>query len=142
MRGAVCVCVCVLRVDGTWHVDGARVGDAQQTRRGHALRPRAVEYTQIRRPVLCVLRVDGTWHADGARVGDAQQTRGPRAVEYRQIKRPAPARVCAGHRAVYLYTTKITAVDLYTTAVRSEQASSQLKAGFPTHVTTALCRTR
>ena len=28
--------VCVLRVDGTWHADGARVGDAQQTRRGHA----------------------------------------------------------------------------------------------------------
>ena len=30
----------------------------------------------------------------------------------------------------------------YHTAVRSEQASSQLKAGFPTHATTALCRTR
>eukprot|EP00966_Prymnesium_polylepis_P249925 5777566-Prymnesium_polylepis.1 len=28
--------VCVLRVDGTWHADGARVADAQQTRRGHA----------------------------------------------------------------------------------------------------------
>eukprot|EP00966_Prymnesium_polylepis_P254062 5871104-Prymnesium_polylepis.1 len=26
----------VLRVDGTWHADGARVGDAQQTWRGHA----------------------------------------------------------------------------------------------------------
>jgi hypothetical protein len=35
----------VLRADGTWHADGARVGDAQQT-----------------------LRIDGTWHADGARV--------------------------------------------------------------------------
>jgi hypothetical protein len=41
-RGRVCVCVCVrvyvcvLRADGTWHADGARVGDAQQTRRGHA----------------------------------------------------------------------------------------------------------
>jgi hypothetical protein len=30
------VCVCVLRADGTRHADGARVGDAQQTRRGHA----------------------------------------------------------------------------------------------------------
>eukprot|EP00966_Prymnesium_polylepis_P164205 3796891-Prymnesium_polylepis.1 len=27
------VCVCVLRIDGTWHADGTRVGDAQQTRR-------------------------------------------------------------------------------------------------------------
>eukprot|EP00966_Prymnesium_polylepis_P333388 7388856-Prymnesium_polylepis.1 len=26
----------VLRVDGTWHADGARAGDAQQTLRGHA----------------------------------------------------------------------------------------------------------
>eukprot|EP00966_Prymnesium_polylepis_P038063 882547-Prymnesium_polylepis.1 len=43
-----CQCVCVLRVDGTWHADGARVGDAQQT---DTARPRAVEYTQIRRPV-------------------------------------------------------------------------------------------
>ena len=37
---AVCACygstgVCVLRADGTRHADGARVGDAQQTRRGH-----------------------------------------------------------------------------------------------------------
>ena len=32
----MCVCVCVLRADGTRHADGARVGDAQQTRRGHA----------------------------------------------------------------------------------------------------------
>jgi hypothetical protein len=29
-------CVCVLRVYGMWHADGARVGDAQQTRRGQA----------------------------------------------------------------------------------------------------------
>eukprot|EP00966_Prymnesium_polylepis_P203807 4721698-Prymnesium_polylepis.1 len=41
------VCVCVVRDDGTWHADGARVGDAQQDTAG----PRAVEYTHIRRPV-------------------------------------------------------------------------------------------
>eukprot|EP00966_Prymnesium_polylepis_P168295 3891386-Prymnesium_polylepis.1 len=28
--------VCVLRADGTRHGDGTHVGDAQQTRRGHA----------------------------------------------------------------------------------------------------------
>eukprot|EP00966_Prymnesium_polylepis_P248389 5742770-Prymnesium_polylepis.1 len=38
---------------------------------------------------------------------------------------------CSAPRAVYNHT-----------AVRSEQASSQLKARFPTHATTALCRTR
>jgi hypothetical protein len=35
---ASCSCVSVSDgpTDGTWHADGARVGDAQQTRRGHA----------------------------------------------------------------------------------------------------------
>jgi hypothetical protein len=36
LRRQRAMCVGVLRVDGTWHADGARVGDAQQTRRGHA----------------------------------------------------------------------------------------------------------
>eukprot|EP00966_Prymnesium_polylepis_P305744 7065227-Prymnesium_polylepis.1 len=30
------VCVTGGSIDGTWHADGAREGDAQQTRRGHA----------------------------------------------------------------------------------------------------------
>ena len=36
IRTRTCPRVCVLRADGTRHADGARVGDAQQTRRGHA----------------------------------------------------------------------------------------------------------
>eukprot|EP00966_Prymnesium_polylepis_P221075 5113705-Prymnesium_polylepis.1 len=35
--GAAPACgVCVLRADGTRHADGAHVGEAQQTRQGHA----------------------------------------------------------------------------------------------------------
>eukprot|EP00966_Prymnesium_polylepis_P013418 309741-Prymnesium_polylepis.1 len=41
-------CVCVLRVYGARHADGARVGDAQQIRRSHA-RP------CTHKSVVCVL---------------------------------------------------------------------------------------
>eukprot|EP00966_Prymnesium_polylepis_P019025 438621-Prymnesium_polylepis.1 len=30
MCWSILLCVCVLRVDGTWDADGARVGDAQR----------------------------------------------------------------------------------------------------------------
>eukprot|EP00966_Prymnesium_polylepis_P279460 6456011-Prymnesium_polylepis.1 len=45
--------VCVLRVDGTWHADGARVRDAQQTRRAHARSSTHTSGVRSQHPLIC-----------------------------------------------------------------------------------------
>jgi hypothetical protein len=76
--------VCVLRVDGTWHADGARVGDAQQTRRGHA---RSSTHTNqasgpsthgsVKAPAS---PCSGSGTPSGCAAGDATRAEGPHAV--------------------------------------------------------------